>query len=106
MLIPTGHVIKPKRNPFLRQEEQNQTTHRQTKYCAMFPWKLETVQTRCKAKLVCYVDFCVALFFIIEDNVINVKFVKLACIPKNQEVYYQYQKDRYLQVYQAYCTLE
>lgn len=35
-------------------------------------------------------------FFIIEDNVINVKFVKLACIPKNQEVYYQYQKDRYL----------
>lgn len=45
-------------------------------------------------------------FFIIEDNVINVKFVKLACIPKNQEVYYQYQKDRYLQVYQAYCTLE
>lgn len=45
-------------------------------------------------------------FYIIEDNVINVKFVKLACIPKNQEVYYQYQKDRYLQVYQAYCTLE
>lgn len=45
-------------------------------------------------------------FFIIEDNVINVKFFKLACIPKNQEVYYQYQKDRYLQVYQAYCTLE
>lgn len=45
-------------------------------------------------------------FFIIEDNVINVKFVKLACIPKNQEVYYQYQKGRYLQVYQAYCTLE
>lgn len=88
-------MIKPKRNPFLRQEEQNQTTHRQTKNCACFHGNWRRFRLGVKQNLCAMWISTWHFFSIIEDNVINVKFVKLACIPKNQEVYYQYQIDTY-----------